>query len=168
MIERIAELLRGRQVAVLTGAGCSTESGIPDYRGPSSVQRARKPIQYQEFIRSDAARKRYWARSAAGWPRIARAQPNSGHIGLAELESRGAVRGIITQNVDGLHSAAGSKRVVELHGSLATIRCVACDAQTGRADFQQHLLSINPEWAGTLRAGEAFAAPDGDAELEAA
>jgi NAD+-dependent protein deacetylase sirtuin 4 len=167
-IEPLASLLHGRQVAVLTGAGCSTESGIPDYRGPSSVQRARKPIQYQEFMRSDAVRKRYWARSAAGWPRIACAQPNRGHVALAELEARGAVRGIITQNVDGLHHAAGSRRVVELHGSLATIRCLACGAQSSRAEFQEQLLSLNEQWAAALRAGDSFAAPDGDADLEAA
>jgi NAD+-dependent protein deacetylase sirtuin 4 len=168
MIEPIARLLRGRQVAVLTGAGCSTESGIPDYRGPSSAARARKPIQYQEFIRSEAARRRYWARSAAGWPRIAGAQPNTGHIALAGLEACGAVHGIITQNVDGLHHAAGSKRVVELHGSLAMIRCLACGAQTSRTEFQERLLALNVKWAGALAAGEAVAAPDGDADLEAA
>ena len=168
MIEPIAQLLRGRQVAVLTGAGCSTESGIPDYRGPSSVERARKPIQYQEFIRSEAARRRYWARSAAGWPRIAHAQPNTGHIALADLESRGAVHGIITQNVDGLHHAAGSKRVVELHGSLAMIRCLTCGAQTSRTQFQERLLAVNAEWAEALNAGESLAAPDGDADLETA
>jgi NAD+-dependent protein deacetylase sirtuin 4 len=168
MIEPIAELLRGRHVAVLTGAGCSTESGIPDYRGPSSPQRVRAPIQYQEFVRSETARRRYWARSAAGWPRIANARPNGGHIALAELESRGAVRGIITQNVDGLHHAAGSKRVVELHGSLAMIRCLACGAQTSRVEFQERLLSLNMHWADALRAGASLAAPDGDADLEAA
>jgi len=164
--EPMMDLLRGRRVVVLTGAGCSTESGIPDYRGPGSSQRTRKPIQYQEFIRSETARARYWARSAAGWPRIADARPNRGHVALAELEAHGVVHGIITQNVDGLHHAAGSNRVVELHGSLALIRCLACGARTSRADFQKRLLALNAEWADRLRAGDALA--DGDAELETA
>src|SRR5690606_20827387 len=111
----LLDLLRGRRVVVLAGAGCSTESGIPDYRGPQSVGRVRKPMMYQEFVGSDAARARYWARSAVGWRRIAEAKPNPGHHALARLEEGGVVRGIITQNVDGLHHAAGSRRVVELH-----------------------------------------------------
>lgn len=167
-IEAMTDLLRNRRVAVLTGAGCSTESGIPDYRGPSSLGQARKPIQYHEFIRSADARIRYWARSAAGWPRIAHARPNRGHVALADLEARGAVHGIITQNVDGLHHAAGSRRVVELHGSLAQIRCLECGAQTSRADFQNQLFDVNEQWAERLNAGEALSAPDGDADLEAA
>jgi NAD+-dependent protein deacetylase sirtuin 4 len=168
MIEAMTDLLRDRRVAVLTGAGCSTESGIPDYRGPSSAQRVRKPIQYQEFIRSDEARVRYWARSAAGWPRIASAKPNRGHIALAELEAHGVVHGIITQNVDGLHHAAGSERVVELHGSLAVVRCLACAKQTRRDAFQQLLFSLNSGWSEHVIASDASSAPDGDAELEAA
>src|SRR5688572_21347371 len=106
VLEPLLELLRGRRAVVLAGAGCSTESGIPDYRGPDA--RPRTPIQYQEFVRSEAARVRYWARSAVGWPRFSAARPNAGHHALAELEDAGAVQGIITQNVDGLHHAAGS------------------------------------------------------------
>src|SRR5690606_14092632 len=120
----LVELLRGRRVVVLAGAGCSTESGIPDYRGPQSVGRVRKPMTFQEFMGSDAARARYWARSAVGWRRIATARPNPAHRALARLEEGGVVRGIITQNVDGLHHAAGSRRVVELHGSLSRVRCL--------------------------------------------
>ena len=166
-VERISTLLKGRRVAVLSGAGCSTESGIPDYRGPESAKRARKPIQYQEFLRSEAARVRYWARSTAGWQRIAMARPNAGHVALAALEQHDVVHGIITQNVDGLHHAAGSKRVVELHGSLASVRCLSCNARVARSEFQQRLLLLNSEWAERLRMSEPEMAPDGDAELDA-
>ncbi len=125
-LEPLLDLLAGRTLVVLAGAGCSTESGIPDYRGPEGSLRARKPIQYQEFVRSAEARARYWARSAIGWPRMAAARPNAAHDALARLEAAGIVRGIITQNVDGLHHAAGSRRVVELHGSLASVACLDC------------------------------------------
>ena len=109
-IEALAALLRGRRVVVLGGAGCSTESGIPDYRGPEGSLRARRPIQYQEFLRSEGTRARYWARSSVGWPRMAGARPNAAPAALARLEEAGLVRGLITQNVDGLHQAAGSIR----------------------------------------------------------
>jgi NAD-dependent SIR2 family protein deacetylase len=157
-------LLRGRRVVVLAGAGCSTESGIPDYRGPETIQRTRTPIQYQEFVRSEAARTRYWARSTVGWLRFSAARPNAGHFALAALEEGGAIQGIITQNVDGLHHAAGSRRVVELHGSLAAVRCLACGGVVSRAEFQTRLGALNEEWMGRLGA-EVETAPDGDAEL---
>jgi NAD-dependent deacetylase sirtuin 4 len=163
-LEPLLDLLRGRRAVVLAGAGCSTESGIPDYRGPDSKPRA--PIQYGEFVRSEAARTRYWARSAVGWTRVSAARPNPGHFALAELEAAGAVRGIITQNVDGLHHAAGSRRVVELHGSLASVRCLQCGDVSPRGAFQERLLAGNAEWADRLR-GEVEQAPDGDAELPA-
>lgn len=163
-LDSLLELLRGRRAVVLAGAGCSTESGIPDYRGPDAKPRA--PIQYQEFVRSDAARVRYWARSAVGWPRFSAARPNAGHHALAELEDAGAVQGIITQNVDGLHHAAGSRRVVELHGSLASVRCLGCGEVSPRGAFQTRLLAMNAEWAERL-AGSVEQAPDGDAELPA-
>jgi NAD-dependent SIR2 family protein deacetylase len=115
----LADLLDGQRVLVLSGAGCSTESGIPDYRGPDSQEKVRRPILYQEFVRDPVARRRYWARSAVGWRRVASARPNAGHQALASMEKAGLVRGIVTQNVDGLHQAAGSDRVVELHGNLA-------------------------------------------------
>jgi NAD-dependent deacetylase sirtuin 4 len=163
-LEPLLDLLRGRRAVVLAGAGCSTESGIPDYRGPNATPR--KPIQYQEFVRSEAARVRYWARSAVGWPRFSAARPNAGHYALAELEEAGAVRGIITQNVDGLHHTAGSHRVVELHGSLAAVRCLSCGETSGRDGWQDRLLAMNGDWSRRLR-GEGEQAPDGDAELPA-
>ncbi|MEW5927455.1 MAG: NAD-dependent protein deacetylase [Gemmatimonadota bacterium] len=170
-LQPLLDLLRGRRMVVLAGAGCSTESGIPDYRGPGGSLRTRKPMQYQEFVRSDAARVRYWARSAVGWRRIADARPNAGHLALARLEEGGAVRGIITQNVDGLHHAAGSRRVVELHGSLAAVRCLGCGRPEPRADFQARLMELNAGWEEELARrtaeGGVEQAPDGDAELPA-
>src|SRR5688500_9005837 len=159
-LEPLLDLLRGRRAVVLAGAGCSTESGIPDYRGPDAKPRA--PMQYQEFVRSEAARTRYWARSSVGWTRFSAARPNAGHFALAELEEAGAVRGIITQNVDGLHHAAGSRRVVELHGSLASVRCLQCGEISPRDAFQQRLLAMNGEWAERLT-DAVEQAPDGDA-----
>ena len=166
VLQPLVDLLRGRRAVVLAGAGCSTESGIPDYRGPEGSLRTRTPVQYQEFVRSEAARVRYWARSTAGWRRFSSARPNAAHFALARLEEAGVVRGIITQNVDGLHQAAGSRRVVELHGSLASVRCLGCGRGERRDGFQARLLALNTEWAERLR-GEAEAAPDGDAELPA-
>jgi NAD+-dependent protein deacetylase sirtuin 4 len=170
-VEPLLEVLRGRRVVVLSGAGCSTESGIPDYRGPEGSLRNRQPIRYQEFVGSAEARVRYWARSAAGWPRIAAALPNAAHHALSALESAGIVRGTITQNVDGLHGAAGSVRVVELHGSLDRVRCLECGEVGSREAFQERLRGRNPEWFGRLEGGDASggadAAPDGDAELSA-
>src|SRR5690606_24546351 len=160
----LADLLRDRRVVVLAGAGCSTESGIPDYRGPEGRRRVRAPIQYQEFVRSEAARVRHWARSTVGWPRLSAARPNPAHHALARLEESGRVRGIITQNVDGLHQAAGSRRVVELHGSLASVRCLGCGGLASREAFQERLRGENAEWIDRLADG-IEAAPDGDAEL---
>jgi len=165
-LQPLVELLRGRKAVVLAGAGCSTESGIPDYRGPEGSLRVRKPMQYQEFVRSEASRVRYWARSAVGWRRFSAARPNAAHHALAELEAAGAVRGIITQNVDGLHQGAGSRRVVELHGSLASVRCLECGGLVSRDAFQARLMALNAEWAAWLEV-EAEQAPDGDAELPA-
>ncbi|MGH7296676.1 MAG: Sir2 family NAD-dependent protein deacetylase, partial [Polyangiaceae bacterium] len=112
-VERLAELARGKVMVALTGAGLSTESGIPDYRSPESLARARRPIHGPDFIRSEGLRRRYWARSALGWARMREAEPNAGHEALAELERRGSVAGIVTQNVDRLHHKAGSRRVTE-------------------------------------------------------
>jgi NAD+-dependent protein deacetylase sirtuin 4 len=168
-LEALLDVLRGRRFVTLVGAGCSTESGIPDYRGPQSASRVRTPIQYQEFVGSASARVRYWSRSMAGWPRIRAAQPNAAHEALAGLEERGQLRGLITQNVDGLHHAAGSRRVVELHGTLSRVRCLACGAGMARGEFQERLREMNTGWVAryTVRsgAGDAEAAPDGDAEL---
>jgi NAD+-dependent protein deacetylase sirtuin 4 len=165
LVSDLSLLLRGRPVLVLSGAGMSTESGIPDYRGPGSAARRTRPIQYREFLESAAVRARYWARSAAGWPRVAGARPNRGHAALAALEAAGAMTGVITQNVDGLHQAAGSRAVLELHGSLAGVLCLSCGAREERAVLQERILALNHAWAeGPLRA--AVAEPDGDARLE--
>lgn len=165
----LLDLLRGRRVVVLAGAGCSTESGIPDYRGSEGRLRTRSPIQYGEFVGRPDARVRYWARSAVGWPRFSATRPNAGHRALARLEAGGVVRGIITQNVDGLHQAAGSRRVLELHGSLAFVRCLDCGDRPSRDAVQERLLALNAEWADRLdqrsAPGGVRSAPDGDAEL---
>lgn len=170
-LDALLDLLRGRRVVVLAGAGCSTESGIPDYRGPEGSLRARSPIQYQEFVGSEDARVRYWARSSIGWPRMAAARPNAAHHALARLERAGLVGGVITQNVDGLHHAAGSERVVELHGSLASVRCLSCGVIGARDEYQARLLARNAGWAEMLELNSGGlpveVAPDGDAELPA-
>ncbi len=146
----LAELLAGRRTLVLSGAGISTESGIPDYRGPDGRARHRAPITYQQFVRDERARRRYWARSVVGWPRMAAAEPNAGHRALTDLQRAGAVPWIVTQNVDGLHGLAGSGRVVELHGALRSVRCLGCGAVTGRAALQRRLLELNPGAADAL------------------
>jgi NAD+-dependent protein deacetylase sirtuin 4 len=163
-VDALVELLRGRRVVGLVGAGCSTASGIPDYRGPETRRRARNPIQIQSFLGDDAGRQRYWARAVVGWPQFRASRPNAGHEALAALEHAGVLRGLITQNVDRLHHAAGSRRVVELHGALHEVVCLACGGLEPRDALQERLLALNPGWDGT----RALAAPDGDAELPAA
>jgi NAD+-dependent protein deacetylase sirtuin 4 len=162
-LERLAQLLRGKRLTVLTGAGCSTESGIPDYRGVDRPPRTRPPIQHREFVDKPEHRRRYWARSMIGWPLLAQAQPNVGHTALAALERAGIVRGLITQNVDGLHHAAGSQQVVELHGAIARVRCLHCPTQTTREELQDRLRAANPVFLD--RAHQISVNPDGDAEL---
>ena len=162
-VEQLAQLVRGRRIVALTGAGCSTESGIPDYRGPTTPPRTRPPIQHREFVDRPERRQRYWARSMLGWPRLAAARPNAAHRALVDLEAAGAIAGLITQNVDGLHHAAGSRSVVELHGGISRVRCLACDVITPRAELQDRLLEVNPRW--TERAQSIATAPDGDADL---
>lgn len=157
----IVGLLAAGDVAVLSGAGLSTESGIPDYRGPSGRARAAKPMTYQEFTGSEAARRRYWARSHAGWRYIAGAEPNAGHRAVAALGRAGLLAGIITQNVDGLHQAAGSCGVVELHGSLARVACLGCGERTSRLLLDQRLRAANPHRDTAVAA----ITPDGDAVL---
>ncbi len=158
----LADMLDGRNTLVLSGAGVSTESGIPDYRGPGRLDRPREPIRYQQFVGSHEVRQRYWARSLVGWPVIHRAEPNPGHSALARLEAHGVVGGLLTQNVDGLHQAAGSRSVLELHGSLAAVRCLACRRIESRRSLQERMLQLNP----TFRVAEATVAPDGDADIE--
>ncbi len=161
-VERLANLLGERRVVALTGAGCSTESGIPDYRGPETARRAKNPIQYRGFIGDPDARRRYWSRSFVGWPRIRDAKPNAAHEVLAALESKGRLEHLITQNVDRLHNKAGSRAVTELHGALADVVCLGCRARVDRDLLQAELAARNPE----LRRLEAFeVAPDGDADL---
>ncbi|HEY2900270.1 MAG TPA: NAD-dependent protein deacetylase [Polyangia bacterium] len=157
---RLQALLRDRRFVALTGAGCSTESGIPDYRGEGRSG-PRRPILHDAFIKHAPVRQRYWARATLGWRRFSTAAPNPAHHALARLEHAGLLAGIITQNVDRLHHAAGSRRVVELHGALADVRCLACDATFARDSVQQRLLDANPDW---LTAATALA-PDGDADL---
>lgn len=157
----LLELLRSHRTCVLTGAGCSTESGIPDYRGPGTRARAKNPMQHREFMSSEEARKRYWARSAIGWPRISKAKPNAAHRALAEMQSRGHVTTIVTQNVDRLHQAAGSRDVIELHGALADVVCLSCGARVSRHDVQARILDLNPRFTDL----QAEMSPDGDAEL---
>ena len=159
--EALADLLRGRSVAVLSGAGVSTESGIPDYRGPDTRENDHTPIRYREFLTEPETRRHYWARSAVGWPAFDAATPNAGHRALARLEAAGVVTGIITQNVDRLHQEAGSERVVELHGALAEVVCLDCGTLSSRRALQDRLLHLNPGWP--QEADEL--APDGDAEL---
>ena len=160
-LEALVALLRDRRVAVLTGAGISTESGIPDYRGPQTRHRPRNPIQHREFVRDASVRQRYWARATKGWPRFAAAQPNAGHVAIARLQDSGVVDGLITQNVDRLHQAAGSK-TLELHGSLHEVGCLACGARESRDSVHARMTARNPNFvAEVLRV-----APDGDVDLE--
>ncbi|HEX6339178.1 MAG TPA: NAD-dependent protein deacetylase [Jiangellaceae bacterium] len=154
-----ADLLAGRRAVVLTGAGISTDSGIPDYRGGGSPRRS--PMTYAEFRSGAGMRARYWARSHAGWPRISRATPNPGHHALAAMERSGTVTGLITQNVDGLHGKAGSRTVVELHGNLTRVACLGCASRFDRESHQQRLAELNPWFDPT----PLQLAPDGDVEL---
>ena len=158
----LPELVAAGGVVVLSGAGLSTESGIPDYRGPTGLLRRAQPMTYQAFVASAEARRRYWARSHAGWRQIATARPNAGHLAVAELERRGLVSGVITQNVDGLHQAAGSQRVVELHGGLDRVRCLSCGERTSRRTLDSRLRAANPGWVASASAIQ----PDGDAALD--
>lgn len=148
---------------VLTGAGCSTDSGIPDYRDTNGGWKRPQPVTYQAFMGEKATRQRYWARSLVGWRRFGRAEPNATHRALARLEQQGRVTTLLTQNVDGLHQAAGHRNVIDLHGRLNEVRCMSCNVRLPRDTFQQALVELNPAWA-LLDAGDA---PDGDADLEA-
>ena len=162
-VELAAELLAGRPVLALTGAGLSTDSGIPDYRGPGSPRAT--PMTFDEFRSGEAARRRYWARSHVGWARMRRAEPNAGHRALAELERTGRLHGVITQNVDGLHRAAGQRTVVDLHGRLADVVCLDCRRRGPRGELQRRLAELNPGFADSFGA-EVASAPDGDAQLD--
>ncbi len=147
---------------VITGAGVSTGSGIPDYRDANGEWKRTPPVTFQAFTGDDTTRRRYWARSLIGWSYFRRARPNAVHRALAALEAKGKIELLLTQNVDGLHQAAGSRRVIDLHGRLDAVRCLGCEARTPREDFQRELLARNPGWVGL----DAGIAPDGDADLE--
>ena len=157
-------LARHRRIFVLTGAGISTASGIPDYRGPDGLWKRGAPITYQAFVRDPAMRARYWTRSFIGWPAVARAQPNRAHAALVELEAQERMAMLVTQNVDGLHTRSGQQAVIDLHGRLDQVICLDCGARVARADVQQRLCEAHPEWISRAAA----VAPDGDADLEPA
>jgi len=160
---RLAEWCRGQtRLVVLTGAGCSTASGIPDYRDRNGGWKRRPPVQIRDFLASHEVRRRYWARSLAGWPRFSAAAPNGAHRALAAFEAAGRVQHLITQNVDGLHQRAGSRAVTDLHGRLDAVHCLDCGNEIPRTQFQTELLARNAGWA----APPALSAPDGDADLE--
>jgi NAD-dependent SIR2 family protein deacetylase len=163
-LDRAATLLGAGGVVALTGAGLSTDSGIPDYRGPGSPRRT--PMTYQQFTRSDAARRRYWARSHVGWLRMAAAAPNDGHRALAALGGSGVVDALITQNVDGLHLVAGSEPVVELHGALDRVVCLDCRVLSPRDHLHERLAALNPGWQQRRDVPEADVAPDGDVVID--
>ncbi len=164
-VERLAAWLAARsRVTVITGAGVSTASGIPDYRDGDGNWKHSPPVQYRDFVESAAVRRRYWARSFAGWPIFAAAEPGAAHVALVRLERTRRVVRLVTQNVDRLHQRAGSERVIDLHGRLDMVRCLACGARIERGAFQQRLRQANPDW----RAPSACVAPDGDADLESA
>ncbi|MEO6487768.1 MAG: NAD-dependent protein deacetylase [Thermoanaerobaculia bacterium] len=171
MSQELADFIEiSRRLVVLTGAGCSTESGIPDYRSPGGAWTRHKPILYNSFVRSAPVRRFYWARSYRGWPRFDAARPNRAHAALADLERRGKVHQLITQNVDDLHQEAGSRAVVQLHGRNRVVVCLDCGAETPREEMQERLAAANADWLARaewryLHADDADFAPDGDSDV---
>ncbi|QCB94715.1 Sir2 family NAD-dependent protein deacetylase [Cellulomonas shaoxiangyii] len=162
----VVDVLAGRRLTVLTGAGVSTDSGIPDYRGPDSPPRT--PMTYQQFVGDPAFRRHYWARNHVGWRHVHRTHPNAGHRALAELEARGVVVGIITQNVDLLHEAAGSRNVIDLHGRYDRVVCLRCRTVVSRAALAERLEALNPGFVERVGGvvGDVEIAPDADAVIE--
>ena len=161
--DSLAEFVeRYPRLFVLTGAGCSTDSGIPDYRDATGEWKRRPPIMFQAFVADERARTRYWARSLVGFRRIRSARPNDAHTSLAVLERRGRIVQLVTQNVDGLHQAAGSQHVIDLHGRIDTVRCLNCERRSSREQLQLELERRNPDFASL----DAVDAPDGDADLD--
>lgn len=159
-LERARSVLGERRWMVLTGAGVSTDSGIPDYRGPGSP--VRTPMTYQQFLSGPDEQRRYWARAHVGWGRMAGAEPNATHHRLVELEAEGRLSGVITQNVDGLHRRAGHRDLVELHGRVDRVICLDCGERTSRRRLQGRLDGLNPRWI----TQDVVVAPDGDAVIE--
>lgn len=153
------DLLAGRRLVVLGGAGLSTDSGIPDYRGPGTERPT--PMTYGDFVSGPSARQRYWARSHLGWARMRRAALNAGHHALARLDPEL----LITQNVDGLHEAAGTRRMVALHGRIADVVCLDCRRTSTRTALQERMAAANPGWS--ERHADVVARPDGDVDLDA-
>ncbi len=160
-LERLVKVVRGGNVVVLSGAGISTESGIPDYRGPEGKQRV-TPMMYQEFVGSVANRQRYWARSFVGWRRFAAAAPNAGHYAVAKLQRSGLVGAVITQNVDGLHQRAGARDVLELHGALDRVICLSCGSRSSRVEMEERMRAANPDFVATPHEIR----PDGDVVID--
>jgi NAD-dependent SIR2 family protein deacetylase len=150
------------RIFLLTGAGISTASGIPDYRDANGNWKRRAPVTYQDFLRDPALRARYWARSFVGWPMVERAQPNAAHRALVELEARGCTTALVTQNVDGLHERAGHRDVIDLHGRIDRAVCLDCAKPVARVEIQKRLIDEHPDWV----ARTASFAPDGDADLD--
>ncbi|PWE37995.1 NAD-dependent protein deacetylase [Pseudomonas prosekii] len=163
-LDRLQQLMADQPFAVLTGAGISTPSGIPDYRDNQGVRRGRQPMMYQEFLAAPEARRRYWARAMLGWPRVRVASPNAAHEALASLQGARQIGGLITQNVDTLHDQAGSHDVIELHGSLHRVLCLDCGQRSERDAIQRVMEAQNPYLAGV----DAVQAPDGDTLLDPA
>ncbi|WP_324768451.1 NAD-dependent protein deacetylase [Pokkaliibacter plantistimulans] len=163
LFARTSDWLRSHpRLFVITGAGISTASGIPDYRDHEGNWKRNPPVQHADFMKQPACRQRFWARSLVGWPVMSRAQPNAAHRALADWEQRGKVELLVTQNVDGLHQKAGSQQVVDLHGRSADIRCMSCGLLMPRDEHHQHMALLNPDYA----AMRADTAPDGDADLD--
>ena len=161
-MEEVREVIEAGGVLVLSGAGMSTGSGIPDYRGPNGAYaRGHQPMTYQSFLSNEDGRRRYWARSHVGWITFSQAQPNVGHISLAQMEQSGLIDAIITQNVDGLHQRAGSSHVIDLHGRLDRVICLSCGAIRSRMDIHERLVEVNPDFS--LHAEGIN--PDGDNEI---
>ena len=153
---------RHQRLFVLTGAGCSTNSGIPDYRDTDGNWKRTQPVTFQAFMGEELTRQRYWARSLIGWRRFGQARPNDAHHALARLEQIGKCEVLLTQNVDRLHQSAGSKKVIDLHGRLDLVRCMGCERRIQRDEFQHEMGHLNPGWLEF----DAAVAPDGDADLE--
>ncbi|MFC8527778.1 NAD-dependent protein deacetylase [Nocardia sp. NPDC057227] len=162
-VDPVAALLAGRRLAVLTGAGISTDSGIPDYRGPGSPPR--NPMTYQQFVGDPVFRQRYWARNHVGWRTMDGSRPNPGHRALARLERAGVVTGLITQNVDLLHTKAGHRAVIDLHGTYARVRCLGCERLISRMTLADRLEAANPGFAAAAAADGLEVAPDADAVI---
>jgi NAD-dependent SIR2 family protein deacetylase len=162
-IDDALALLRGARIAVLTGAGMSTDSGIPDYRGPDSPPRT--PMTFQQFVGDPVFRRHYWARNHVGWRRVEDTQPNAGHRALVQLEGAGLLTGLITQNVDRLHERAGSRNVIDLHGSYLEVICLSCGNRISRDSLAIRLEELNPDFAARVEVADAETAPDADAVL---